>query len=240
MQQLRTGHDGHRFLTAWTHWHIRGLPEPDSIDYAVMEKTDRAVSRDSPRRRLVRYRHLVGHLGGVWTRTPPGMCCRETPMRWIRITRSCFLGTECLPRSAFVTPGYRRNAGCRACGCTRIIRSVRRHCQPTQDRQAPRTHSCIAASIVLGSYEGWTPVSRFQVKRLTVKPGASPVVATASQRRAEHWVVVRGHARVTRGDDVFLLSENQSTYIPIGTTPAGESGRYAAGDLRSAVRKLPR
>jgi len=36
--------------------------------------------------------------------------------------------------------------------------------------------------------------------------------------RAEHWVVVTGTARVTRGDDVFILSENESTYIPLGTT----------------------
>jgi len=66
-----------------------------------------------------------------------------------------------------------------------------------------------------GSYEGIDNGDRFQVKRITVKPGAS-LSLQMHHHRAEHWVVVRGTARVTRGDEVFLLSENQSTYIPIG------------------------
>lgn len=56
---------------------------------------------------------------------------------------------------------------------------------------------------------------RFQVKRIGVKPGAS-LSLQKHHHRAEHWVVVRGTAEVTCGDDVFLLSENQSTYIPVG------------------------
>ena len=67
-----------------------------------------------------------------------------------------------------------------------------------------------------GSYEGMDQGSRFQVKRLTVKPGAS-LSLQMHHHRAEHWIVVSGTARVTRGDESFLLSENQSTYIPIGT-----------------------
>jgi mannose-1-phosphate guanylyltransferase/mannose-6-phosphate isomerase len=53
------------------------------------------------------------------------------------------------------------------------------------------------------------------VKRLTVKPGAS-LSLQLHHHRAEHWIVVSGTARVTRDDEVFLVSENQSTYIPIG------------------------
>jgi mannose-1-phosphate guanylyltransferase/mannose-6-phosphate isomerase len=67
-----------------------------------------------------------------------------------------------------------------------------------------------------GSYEGVDSGERFQVKRLVVKPGAS-LSLQMHHHRAEHWVVVKGTARVTRGDEVVLLSENQSTYIPIGT-----------------------
>ncbi len=66
-----------------------------------------------------------------------------------------------------------------------------------------------------GSYEGMDAGERFQVKRLVVKPGAS-LSLQMHHHRAEHWIVVCGTARVTRGDEVFLLSENQSTYIPIG------------------------
>ncbi len=66
-----------------------------------------------------------------------------------------------------------------------------------------------------GSYEGIDAGSRFQVKRLSVKPGAQ-LSLQMHHHRAEHWVVVKGTARVTCGDQVFNLHENESTYIPIG------------------------
>lgn len=56
---------------------------------------------------------------------------------------------------------------------------------------------------------------RFQVKRIVVKPGAA-LSLQMHHHRAEHWIVVQGTAQVTRGDKVFLVSENQSTYIPLG------------------------
>jgi mannose-1-phosphate guanylyltransferase/mannose-6-phosphate isomerase len=67
-----------------------------------------------------------------------------------------------------------------------------------------------------GSYDSIDQGERFQVKRLTVKPGAS-MSLQLHHHRAEHWIVVSGTARITRGDEVFLLEENQSTYIPLGT-----------------------
>jgi len=67
-----------------------------------------------------------------------------------------------------------------------------------------------------GYYEGIDAGNRFQVKRIMVKPGAA-LSLQMHHHRAEHWVVVSGTARVTRGDEVMMLSENQSTYIPIGT-----------------------
>jgi len=67
-----------------------------------------------------------------------------------------------------------------------------------------------------GSYDSIEAGRRFQVKRLKVKPGAS-LSLQMHHHRAEHWVVVAGTARITRGEEVFLLEENQSTYIPIGT-----------------------
>lgn len=67
-----------------------------------------------------------------------------------------------------------------------------------------------------GDFEGIDLGERFQVKRLTVKPGAT-LSLQMHHHRAEHWVVVSGTARVTCDDRVFLLTENQSTYIPIGT-----------------------
>ena len=68
-----------------------------------------------------------------------------------------------------------------------------------------------------GSYDSVDGGERFQVKRLTVKPGAQ-LSLQMHHHRAEHWVVVSGTARVTCNERVFLLAENESTYIPIGAT----------------------
>ena len=68
-----------------------------------------------------------------------------------------------------------------------------------------------------GSYEVTDSGPGFQVKRLTINAGAA-ISLQKHRRRAEHWVVVVGTARVTRGEDVFLLEANQSTDVPEGTT----------------------
>jgi len=66
-----------------------------------------------------------------------------------------------------------------------------------------------------GSYDSVDVGSRFQVKRIKVKPGARLSLQSHTQR-AEHWIVVSGTARVTRDDEVFDLQADQSTYIPLG------------------------
>jgi mannose-1-phosphate guanylyltransferase/mannose-6-phosphate isomerase len=68
-----------------------------------------------------------------------------------------------------------------------------------------------------GYYDSIDAGERFQVKRIVVKPGAS-LSLQMHHHRAEHWIVVQGTAQVTRGDEVFLVAENESTYIPLGTT----------------------
>jgi mannose-1-phosphate guanylyltransferase/mannose-6-phosphate isomerase len=68
-----------------------------------------------------------------------------------------------------------------------------------------------------GSYDGIDEGHRFQVKRIVVSPGAC-LSLQMHHHRAEHWVVVKGTAKVTRGVEQFLLTENQSTYIPLGVT----------------------
>ena len=67
-----------------------------------------------------------------------------------------------------------------------------------------------------GSYETIDVEPRFQVKRITVKPGAK-LSLQKHFHRAEHWTVVSGSAIVTRGDKEMLLKEDESTYIPLGT-----------------------
>ena len=78
-----------------------------------------------------------------------------------------------------------------------------------------------------GSYDSVDVGERFQVKRIVVKPGAT-LSLQMHHHRAEHWIVVSGTAKVTRGDNAFLLSENESTFIPLGTTHRLENpGRVA-------------
>ena len=66
-----------------------------------------------------------------------------------------------------------------------------------------------------GNYRCIAGDQRYQVKKITVNKGAQ-LSLQMHHHRAEHWIVVKGTARVTCGDKVFLLTENQSTYIPVG------------------------
>ncbi len=86
-------------------------------------------------------------------------------------------------------------------------------------RKAGRGESSVHREVFRpwGSYDSIDAGERFQVKRLSVKPGGV-LSLQMHHHRAEHWIVVSGTARITRDGETFLLSENQSTYIPIGAT----------------------
>jgi len=73
-----------------------------------------------------------------------------------------------------------------------------------------------------GVYDSIDTGHRYQVKRITVQPGAKLSVQM-HHHRAEHWIVVSGTAKVTNGDKTYLVTENQSTYIPIGQVHALEN-----------------
>ena len=68
-----------------------------------------------------------------------------------------------------------------------------------------------------GHYEDIDQGDRFRVKRITVAPGGK-LSLQYHHHRAEHWIIVSGTARVTRGSEVTMLSENQSVYISVGET----------------------
>jgi len=82
-----------------------------------------------------------------------------------------------------------------------------------QGRKEPTWHRKVYRP--WGSYDSIDMGERFQVKRITVKPGAA-LSLQMHHHRAEHWIVVSGTGRITRGDETILLTENQSTYIPLG------------------------
>lgn len=85
-----------------------------------------------------------------------------------------------------------------------------------QSAELPQATEHRHAARPWGEYDCVDEGHRFKVKRITVKPGAS-LSLQLHHHRAEHWIVVKGIARVTCDDKISLLSENQSTYIPIGT-----------------------
>lgn len=84
-------------------------------------------------------------------------------------------------------------------------------------RQSPQANQHRKVARPWGCYDSVDSGERFQVKRITVRPGAK-LSLQKHHYRAEHWIVVSGKALVTKGDETFLLTEDQSTYIPIGVT----------------------
>lgn len=83
-------------------------------------------------------------------------------------------------------------------------------------RRRPETDTHLKVYRPWGSYETLVLNERFQVKRIIVKPGAA-LSLQLHHHRAEHWVVVHGTAKVTVGDEEVILTEDQSSYIPLGT-----------------------
>jgi mannose-1-phosphate guanylyltransferase/mannose-6-phosphate isomerase len=86
-------------------------------------------------------------------------------------------------------------------------------------KKSGRTESALHREVFRpwGSYDSIDSGDRFQVKRLSVKPGGV-LSLQMHHHRAEHWIVVQGAARITRNNETFLLAENESTYIPVGAT----------------------
>ncbi|AZN36843.1 mannose-1-phosphate guanylyltransferase/mannose-6-phosphate isomerase [Iodobacter ciconiae] len=190
--------------------------ESDSIDYAVMEKTAHAA--------------VVAAAGLGWSDIGSWSALRDvTPQDE---AGNSVLGDVMLDR---VSGSYIRSE-------TRMIAAIGvqdlvivetadavlvAHKDRVQDvkkiverlNQAGRSESVTHRRVYRpwGSYEGIDAGSRFQVKRIVVNPGAS-LSLQMHYHRAEHWIVVKGTARVVNGDQEILLSENQSTYIPLGTT----------------------
>lgn len=100
------------------------------------------------------------------------------------------------------------------CGRDQVqrVRNVVEHLS-AHDRSEHMAHPVVHRP--WGSYENVDAGERFRVKRITVAPGRK-LSLQLHHHRAEHWVVVEGTARITRGEETLLLTENQSTFIPLG------------------------
>jgi mannose-1-phosphate guanylyltransferase/mannose-6-phosphate isomerase len=185
----------------------------DSIDYAVMEKTDRASVVP-----LAAGWSDVGSWASLQDALPPdasGNVTRGDVMS--EDSNDCLLySTDRLVAAV----GLREHVVIETKDAVMVaprarVQDVKRLVE--QMKRAGRSEPGLHREVFRpwGSYDSVDAGPRFQVKRLTVKPGAK-LSLQKHAHRAEHWVVVSGTARITRDDQVFVLKENESTYIPIG------------------------
>ena len=186
----------------------------DSIDYAVMEKTDRAavVPLDAGWSDVGAWSALwdISERDGQGNVTQGDVLTHDVRDTLVLAQHRCVaaIGLEGAviietPDAVLVT---RRD---RAQDVKEIVSQLKKN-----GRSEYKFHRRVYRP--WGDYEGIDVGARYQVKRLTVKPGAS-LSLQMHHHRAEHWVVVKGTAKVTRGEETFILSENESTYIPLGT-----------------------
>lgn len=197
----------------------------DSVDYAVMEKTDRAVVVP-----LDAGWSDVGSWSALWeigNRDADGNVAIGDVL--LKDSRNCYLraqgrliaaiGVEdhvIVETSDAILVAHRD----RVQDVKEIVARLKE-----SNRDEALLHRCVNRP--WGTYECIDHAERYQVKRITVNPGAS-LSLQLHHHRAEHWIVVKGTAQITCGDQVILLSENQSTYIPLGTLHRLENpGRIA-------------
>ncbi|MGM0601283.1 MAG: mannose-1-phosphate guanylyltransferase/mannose-6-phosphate isomerase, partial [Candidatus Rifleibacteriota bacterium] len=95
------------------------------------------------------------------------------------------------------------------------VQNVKKLVEQLKKSKRPEALNHLKVNRPWGTYETVDSSERFLVKRITVKPGAK-LSLQMHYHRAEHWIVVKGTAKIIRGDETVLLSENQSTYIPLG------------------------
>lgn len=210
-QALETGHASRDFL--WLNETAFAACPKDSIDYAVMEKTAQGAVMP-----LAVGWNDVGSWSALWEVGERDMAGNVERGDVVNIdSRDSYIdatsrlvatiGVEDLvivetPDAVLVAKRDR-------------VQEVKQIVDSLKISARPEGHLHRKVYRPWGYYDSIDFDQRFQVKRIAVNPGAS-LSSQMHHHRAEHWVVVRGTARVTRGDEVFLLTENQSTYIPVG------------------------
>lgn len=185
----------------------------DSIDYAVMEKTaDAAVIP------LDAGWNDVGSWSALWEvgeRDENGNVTRGDVLT--ENSRNCYLHAE---QRLVAAVGLENHVVVETADAVLVaprdqVQDVKAIVQQLKARGRDEALLHRRVNRPWGAYEGLASDARFQVKRITVAPEAS-LSLQLHHHRAEHWIVVKGTARVTRGEETFLLSENESTYIPLG------------------------
>lgn len=192
----------------------------ESVDYAVMEKTERAVVLP-----LDAGWSDIGSWSALWEASPK---CADG---------NCEIGDVI----SLDGSGNYINAGSRLVATVGLedmvvvetkdvvfvapkdrVQDVKNIVKRLKDEDRPESKHHREVYRPWGKYDSVDMGNRYQVKRITVNPGAKLSVQK-HHHRAEHWVVVSGTAKVTKGEETILLTENQSTYIPLGEIHALEN-----------------
>jgi mannose-1-phosphate guanylyltransferase/mannose-6-phosphate isomerase len=187
-----------------------------SIDHAVMEKTDRGVVVP-----VEMDWSDVGAWDAVWKQGAKDSANNVTQGEVVAIdTRDSLLRND--SNSLIATLGLDKIAVVAVRDAIFIAPMDRvSEVKAIVDRLKAEDRDCVILPARVarpwGSYETIGDGARFQVKRIIVDPGET-LSLQMHYHRSEHWVVVRGSAEVTVGDKVSILQENESTYIPAGTT----------------------
>ena len=185
----------------------------DSIDYAVMEKTQDAVVIP-----LDAGWSDVGSWAALWQISPQDEAGNVLQGDVIaQNSRACFARSEdrllaLLGVDDLIVVDTKDAVLVAAKACIQEVKEIVNQLQAEGRSQALLQREVYRP---WGCYDSIDNGQRFQVKRITVKPGAQ-LSLQMHHHRAEHWIVVAGTAKVTRGDEVFLLHENESTYIHAG------------------------
>jgi mannose-1-phosphate guanylyltransferase len=193
---------------------FRTCPE-DSIDYAVMEKTQRAVVVP-----MDCGWSDVGSWSALWevsTKDANGNATKGDVMALD--SKNCYIQSDSKLIAAVGLEGVVivESDDAIMVADKERVQDVKRIV--AQLKEQGRSEASLHRKVYRpwGSYDSIDSGDRFQVKRIVVKPGGR-LSLQLHHHRAEHWVVVSGIAKVTKGEEEFILSENESTYIPIGET----------------------
>lgn len=185
----------------------------DSIDYAVMEHCDRAAVVP-----LSAAWSDIGSFDALWGTVEPDVAGNATKGdTWLTDTQDSLVFAE---HRLVTTLGVQNLIVVETSDS--VLVAHRNQAQQVKQlvsklSQAGRSEPCSAPQVQRpwGSFQAMDSGERYQVKHITVKPGGR-LSLQRHHHRAEHWIVVKGTARVTLEERSFLVSENQSTYIPIG------------------------
>jgi mannose-1-phosphate guanylyltransferase/mannose-6-phosphate isomerase len=185
----------------------------DSIDYAVMEKTDQAVVLP-----LTVGWNDVGSWSALWDvgqRDPNGNITRGDVIAVDTHDTYVDAATRLVTTVGVDDLVVVETADAVLVASKERVQEVKAVVDRLKASQRPEGRNHRKVYRPWGYYDSIDFDRRFQVKRIMIRPGAC-ISSQMHHHRAEHWVVVSGTARVHRGDEEFLLTENQSTYIPVG------------------------